>query len=276
VTTANPSPLFIVGSPRSGTSALVGALRAAGYRGFNEGNFFGLLANFHLTIDNYFRSFGTDDPFVMMSRIDRQELKTGVAELIRKIVDRENPVAPWMDKSGNPDVITMIPALVTQWPTAHFLFAKRRGLENITSRLKKFPNYSFEYHCRDWAANMAAWRAVRQELPDLRCLEMDQQSLIKTPIAAGRQIAAFLNLSVQQQTRLINTFRKDRPQQTSAGSSERVLSLQSTGWSAQHKDIFMRLCGHEMQYYDYSLDETYRRTPAEPPAEPPADEAAAD
>ena len=38
--TDNPSPLFIVGSPRSGTSILVMALRAAGYRGFNEGNFF--------------------------------------------------------------------------------------------------------------------------------------------------------------------------------------------------------------------------------------------
>ncbi len=37
------APLFIVGSPRSGTSVLVDAAFAAGFKGFREGNLLGLL-----------------------------------------------------------------------------------------------------------------------------------------------------------------------------------------------------------------------------------------
>jgi hypothetical protein len=250
--------LFIVGSPRSGTSILVLALRAAGYRGFNEGNFFGLLATFDGIIDKYFRTFWTDDPFVMMSRIDREEFKASLAELFKRIVDRENPVAPWLDKSGNADVINMIPVLLRLWPSAHFIYAKRRGLENIVSRVKKFPQYNFEYHCRDWAANMTAWRAARREVPDLRYLEVDQQDLIQSPGATSAQLAAFLNLSEAQAARLAATFRKERPQQTSAGTTERVLTLRSTGWSPQQIGLFTKICGPEMELFGYTLDDTYQ------------------
>ena len=261
--TDNPSPLFIVGSPRSGTSILVMALRAAGYRGFNEGNFFGLLAHFDGIVDRYFKTFWTDDPFVMMSRIDREEFKISIAELFKRVVDRENPVAPWLDKSGNPDVISMIPVLLRLWPSACFIFAKRRGIENIVSRLKKFPSNDFDYHCRDWAANMAAWRAIKGEVPDLRYLEVDQQSLIQTPVAAAGQIAAFLNMSAPQQARLVSAFRKERPQQTSAGTTERVMTLQSTGWPPQRIEQFKRICGPEMEQFEYTTDETYKRSAVE-------------
>jgi hypothetical protein len=258
VPTDNPSPLFVVGSPRSGTSIVVMALLAAGYSGYNEGNFLGLLTHLRRVTNNYFDTFWTDDPFTMISRIDRQEFMASIAELFRRILDRENPVAPWLDKSGNPDVIRLIPVLVELWPSAHFIFAKRRGIENITSRVKKFPMYNFEYHCKDWAANMSVWRTVRRDLPSLPCLEVDQQDILRKAAATATQLGDFLNLAAPQRARLLAAFRKERPQQTDAGSTERVLTLQTTRWSPQQVELFMKHCKQEMDLFGYTLDESYR------------------
>jgi hypothetical protein len=50
-------PVFIVGSPRSGTSAMVDVLLAAGYHGFREGNFLPLAHRISLDIERHFSSF---------------------------------------------------------------------------------------------------------------------------------------------------------------------------------------------------------------------------
>ena len=258
MSTVHPYPLFVVGSPRSGTSVLVTALRRAGYRGFNEGNFVGLMNDINRVTDNYFATFWTSNPQVIMSKMDKNEVKTALFEPFKRFVERENPVPPWLDKSGNPGVIKMIPALLALWPSAHFIFAKRRGIENIVSRIRKFPGYTFEYHCIDWAANMSAWRDVRNAVPDLKCLEVDQRDMIANPDAVATQMADFLRLDADQKAQLVKTFREERPQQTAKGTTERLLSLAATGWSPHDVELFMQHCKQPMDWYGYSLDETYK------------------
>ena len=53
-------PIFIVGSPRSGTSILVQALLGAGYTGHHEGNLLSLLQGLERSIDQHFRIFGSE------------------------------------------------------------------------------------------------------------------------------------------------------------------------------------------------------------------------
>jgi len=258
MSTVHPYPLFVVGSPRSGTSVLVTALRRAAYRGFNEGNFVGMMDEINRIVDQHFAMFGTSDPGVIMSKIDKDEVKAALYEPFKRIVERENPVAPWLDKSGNPAVIRRIPELLALWPSGHFIFAKRRGIENIVSRMRKFPSHPFEYHCQDWAANMSAWRKIRNVIPNLKCLELDQRDMIANPEAVSAQLANFLRLSADQQAQLTTAFREERPQRTSEHSTERLYSLQSTGWSPQEVELFMTHCKQEMDWYGYTLDETYK------------------
>jgi hypothetical protein len=253
------SPVFVVGSPRSGTSVLAATLRQAGYHGFNEGNFVGLIDHFDRITDNYYRSFNTGDPQVMISKIDKELFKTQVHQVFKRMVDRLNPVAPWFDKSCNPEVIRKIPVLLKLWPTAHFIFAKRRGIENVLSRLKKFPHHNFEYHCKDWASNMSAWRDARQAVPNLRAIEIDQQDMIRTPDTVARQLAALLAISPHLQTRMVDAFRAEPPQRTAEGTAERVLSLRSTGWSRAEMGVFRRHCAEEMDLFGYTMNAQYRQ-----------------
>lgn len=254
------SPIFIVGSPRSGTSILIDGLLAAGYNGFREGNFLPLIRGFDRAIDHHFRTFGTPSEKVLAGKIDRQRFSKQIYDVFKQHVEEWNPHAPWMDKSGNPEMIQAIPVLLKLWPNAGFIFAKRRGIENVVSRLKKFPGHSFEYHCSDWSSNMAAWRAAR-DYSGLQAIEIDQQDMAQHPEKTAKDLAAFVGANEELAHKITATFSLERPQQTEEGSANRTLDLNSVNWTSEQTDTFMRLCWSEMQLYGYSLTREYWAVP---------------
>ncbi len=254
-------PVFIVGSPRSGTSILVDVMLNAGYVGYREGNFLPLIANVNLAIDRHLKLFGNPGDPVLAAKVDRDRFKDNILQVFKKTVDDLNPVAPWFDKSGNPEMIDIIPAIRSLWPDSIFIFARRRGIENVVSRLKKFPGHAFEYHCHDWAKNMSAWRNMRWRLPSSTYIEVDQQDMIQFPAETAIVIADFLKLSADKVPALSSTMQRNRPQETGAGSAARVYSLASAGWSNHQQEVFLKNCATEMTAFGYTLDESYRGAP---------------
>ena len=257
------SPLFIVGSPRSGTSVLTSGLLAAGYSGFREGNFLSLIRAVERVIDQHARSFYTDNPQVLTSRIDHAALKEGTFAAIAHEAARHQPTQPWLDKTGGHEMIESIPMLRRIYPGSRFLFAHRRAIENIVSRIVKFPNHTFEYHCMDWSRTMGAWRRLRDTYSKCDFLEIDQQDIAQAPDDVARKIGAFLELLPSSIDRLAKTFAQERPQQTRKGSAESVLSMMETKWSPEQIAIFDKHCGYNMKAFGYSLDKSYRK-PAAP------------
>jgi hypothetical protein len=251
------SPVFIVGSPRSGTSALVKGLVTIGYRGYNEGNFLPLMRIIERAVDNHFAVFGKPNPNRLASQIDRAQLMGGIERLFRQLADAAHPYPLWFDKSGHAEMIPAIPTLQRLWPDSVYIFCRRRAIENVASRLKKFPAHDFERHCTGWAKIMAAWRAVRPELPAASYVEVDQQDLIRDTEAVSANIAQLLQLDAQQVRTLVKTFKSRRPQETSKGSAAQVHSLQTIGWSEAQLATFRRCCGSEMEAYGYDLGSEY-------------------
>ncbi len=251
------SPVFIVGSPRSGTSALVKALVTVGYRGYNEGNFLPLMRIIDRTIDNHFSIFGKPNPNRLASQIDRGQLQDGIHTLFRKLAEGAHASALWFDKSGHAEMIPAIPTLRRLWPASVYVFCKRRAIENVASRLKKFPAQDFERHCAGWAKIMASWRAVRAELPAEVYLEVDQQDLIRDTEVVSRKLAELLQLDHEQQRTLVKTFKSRRPQETTKGSAAQMYSLETIGWSEAQLATFRRYCGPEMEAYGYGSGTDY-------------------
>jgi hypothetical protein len=251
------SPVFIVGSPRSGTSALVLALETAGYRGYKEGNFLPLMKIIDRTIDNHFAQNGKANPNVLTANVDRARLKDRIEHIFREMEEQAHPFPLWFDKSGHVEMINAIPILRRFWPQSVYIFSKRRGIENVASRVKKFPGLDFERHCAGWANFMTAWRSARATLPEEIYVEVDQQDLIREPEAICAKIAGLLQLDQEQQRTLTNTVRMRRPQETTKGSATLLHSLESIGWSQSQLAIFRRYCAPEMEAYGYGSGPEY-------------------
>jgi len=250
------TPVFILGSPRSGTTILAGALEKAGYFGFGEGHLLDLLVPIRQSIQAHFSTNGINDPGLLIGHIDQGQLLNGIARAIAEFQTRFNPSEFWFDKTPGPAMIYSAGVLLRLWPTASFVFAKRRGIETIVSRLKKFSGQSFEQHCRSWSETMAVWRRVREAR--LRAIEIDQYDIARDPSGTASRLGAFLRVGEAATTRIRDEMAHARPQRSDEGSTERVLTLATCGWSDEQIATFRRFCIGEMQAYGYRLDDNYR------------------
>jgi hypothetical protein len=251
-------PVFVVGSPRSGTSILVLGLLGAGYFGFSEGNFLSLITMIDRQVDRHFTVFGSDNPRVLTSRIDKNVLKANLTKVLADAVAAQHEGKVWFDKTGNPEMIEAIPSLLAIWPGAHFIFAKRRAIENIMSRILKFPKHTFEYHCADWARNMLAWRVLMQNHPTLPSLEVDQRDINDSPEATAAMICKFLQVPPEDQAKMATIFAREQPQRSGPGSAGRTFTLESTGWTEPQQQVFHRYCDEAMRAFGYTEDQFYK------------------
>ncbi len=251
-------PVFIVGSARSGTSALVDGLMSVDYHGYREGTLLSLISKISLLTDQHFKVFGTGKKRNMLVSVDKEKFKGSLFEVFKQTASELNPTPPWLDKTGSPEMIRSLPEILKLWPDAAIIFAKRRGIENVLSRVKKFPAHDFDHHCRSWAANMTAWRRLRPHLSKDCYVEIDQQDMIQQPDKVAEALAKLLHLSVAQQQRIASTFQSKRPQQTEKGSATRIYSLQTSGFSDEQAAMFLSLCKEEMDAFGYSTDDRYR------------------
>jgi Sulfotransferase family len=250
-------PVFIVGSPRSGTSALVDVMLCIGYHGFLEGNFLSLLHGVDQIVDRQFIWFPSNDKRVLLSNVDKVDLKRRLFQSVRTVVDNLNPEEPWFDKTGNPEMTLAIPILRELWPSAVFVFAKRRGIENVISRITKFPAHPFEYHCANWAKNMASWRAVREKIPPECFIEVEQRQMVQHSEDAARELCTFLGVGDSMLSVAAKVMNTHRPQETSKGSASRTCSLAASGWTKEQAETFLKNCEAEMKAFGYTLDEQY-------------------
>ena len=237
---------------------MVDALLGAGYHGFREGNFLPLAHRISLDIERHFSSFDIGSAKVLIGCVDKAMLKREVNDLFRTIINTLNTSKPWFDKSGGPEMIRFLPTVLQLWESARAIFVKRRGVENITSRVRKFPNVSFEQHCVDWTNTMGAWREIRTELPADAIIEVDQWDMIRHSGEVAQTLEKFLALSSDRARALEQMLLSTRPQETEPGSAAKSLTFEAAGWSQAEKEKFLKHCIGEMTAFDYTLDDNYR------------------
>ena len=146
-------------------------------------------------------------------------------------------------------MVAVAPLLASVWPRARFIFLRRRGAENIVSRLSRFPGTSFRAHCRDGAEAMQGWRAVRETLGSA-ALEFDQLELAEAPVRSAERVAALFDLPADATTRLSHALANERPERTAARFPAR-LDVGEAGWSQAQIDYFNRTCAPMMAAYGY-------------------------
>lgn len=245
----------MVGSVRTGSSAMVRSLRECGIVGHAEGHFLALFARLTKDVSEYFASH--KDVALrghMLTDVDQQDFLSDLYDFFDRWVGRMYQSEYWLEKTANPEGLLAVPSFSKIWPKARFIFMRRRGIENVCSRLRKFPQHSLEYHCKDWSGIMSAWVDIRKEVAG-KYLEVDQFDMLTVPDGITVLVSEFLDLSDAQAKTFGLAIRCTEIEKT--GSDSTVLALQDLGWSDVQKAQFRQICGEAMEMFGYGYDNNY-------------------
>jgi Sulfotransferase family len=259
---ATQFPVFILGAARSGTSAVAQALLKCGeYQGFEEGHFLWLLRRFLDTIHGFYAFNGEDalpDRFTMLSYVPYTYMTAAVRAAFIAAIAEMFPTGRWVDKTPRPEMIEAARLMQELWPNSRFIFMKRRGIENVSSRLVKFPQLSFGDHCLDWANSMAMWLTVR-DLLDSATIEVEQLAVARDPARIAREIGHFLEMPAHAIDELGRSLGNDLPERTSDIHAP-MMDISNVGWSVEQITEFRKTCGAMMAAYGYSYTAGYFST----------------
>ena len=251
-------PIFVVGSVRSGTSAIMNALReGAGIKGFNEGNFAHMLPALIEAVERHFSRFRAPGDAnkrpTMVANLPASVVINGIKNVFGAAFVRTFGEGRWLDKTpGGKSMVRACPVLLEIFPHARFIFCKRRGVENVLSRQRKFPDVSFINHCRSWADTMQEWHAVRESL-GASFLEIDQRDMAIDPAGVASRVGGFIGLSQAEGEAVRAALSAVRLEQTRPVQDSAYIDLEESGWTAEEKSIFVDTCGEAMRAYDYPL-----------------------
>lgn len=255
-------PVFILGSPRSGTSAITAALlNTTHYQGHSEGHVLPLLPILQAELGKYYDMLsGALEGETTLATIPQGYFQAKMGEMFIDVMRARFNTRYWAVKTPSNYMIVAAPRFAELWPNARFIFMKRRGIENLVSRLQKFPNDPFERQCRDWTDAMFFWSKTRDQIGS-KALEIDQIDLVRNSADVAVKLGRLLDLSQQDQEAFRIAIAEVRPEQTSAEIG-RVTSMEAVDWTPEQKTRFREICGPMMAAYGYSEGPEYFARPA--------------
>jgi len=250
--------IFVVGSPRSGTTIIGDSIRktlGAG-AGFGESHLLPLAGAIAQTVQEFHRgSAASRNPNMLLNHVNPHLMGEQMQNVIKQQYANLFGDQCVVDKTPGGAMIWALPDIQRLWPDARVIFAKRRGIENIVSRLKKFPDIDFEAHCQQWRNCMNAWQQVRSQLH--HTLEIDQFDVLTQPQACAERLSDFLSLTTVQAQQLSLHLQNDRPEKTGHSKALEVLDLDQVEWSNAQKALFRSTCESDLERWGYSLDRNY-------------------
>lgn len=250
-------PIFVLGTARSGTSAMAQALLKL-FPGHMEGHFIDLLAHLSVSTHRFYEQNADElavNKHTMVAAVPEKYVNDALDAMFVKTIQDIFPSGRWVEKTPNSNMIHLAPRLREIWPNSRFIFMKRRFLENLQSRTRKFPSYDFETNCREWSTAMAAWYNVRSHLGGI-AIEIDQDYLSNRPMEVASALRDFLNIPEAEGKRLGQALRTDRPERTSELNGYHV-DLENLRWTESQIDEFKRTCLKWMDAFGYSTNATY-------------------
>lgn len=258
-----PKPIFVVGSPRSGTSIVAEALRYG--LGANIANETHIITAFSELESHFNKRFYKSEPSqhkgMSLSLFPNTYVKAELIKLIRNAYHATFTSGMIIDKTPGKLMLSMLPIAIYAFPDAEVIFCKRRAIENVVSRVEKFKGMTFKEHLTGWVKCFEEWKISKTAITSLLkrdCwnVEVDQYTILNKPEYAAKHVADGLNLSPSLVDAFAHVFSSKRPESKDA-TVKPVISLESVNWDEEQRSLFIKLCSKTMAEQGYSLDESY-------------------
>ncbi|MFI3154964.1 MAG: sulfotransferase [Methylococcaceae bacterium] len=268
---ALPPQIFILGSQRSGTTEMFNLLtKIIGYSGDVECHLWPSMQACWDTLDESVAGMGgRSSPAYKaftIGKVGVENIRNEIAAALTGIYTKQ--FGPqWIDKTPGVKMIKAVPMLSEIFPESKFIFMKRRGIENVMSKQRRFKGQPLQVACSEWADSMRAWRHVRERVEG-RYIEIDQQAMATSPHDVALQLCTFLGGDISLTQKAASFLENTRSEQTSQGSQARTLALPDTGWNDEEQALFIETCASMMVSYGYSFDSEELRDPNVPPTIP--------
>jgi Sulfotransferase family len=249
--------LYVLGSTRSGTSALRNGLAETRFAGYGEGHLVPVLDDMIRMVRRHkAEGLGAhvegNGLFQLRENVILRHLFHGYEQyLVSQIGARH-----LMDKTPTIVPIQMAPDLNTFHQKPYFVHCARRHVDNVQSKLKKFPDRTVEQHCREWADCNLAWLSARDRLEG-NFVDFDFHDLATDPAAIAARIGDYIALSAEDVEAFTAYLISQRPQASADRDLTRFLKLSDMDWSDDDKQVFTDICGPVGERLGYGLEDYY-------------------
>lgn len=238
-------PVFVIGSPRSGTSILARSLSEhPQFWSSDESQFLWDLFYDDRVATHYERG---ESSWLRRQGIDREDFLAHLGLGINVLLTRQSSGKRWVDHT--PIYTLIVDRVATMFPGAYFLHIRRDGRHVVHSMLNYLNIYEGDPSAIPWARDFRAacrtWRNHVQRATDFerrqpaRCKTVAYERLVADPADEFREILRFLEASYDDRparffatTRLNSSFQG----RSLAGCNQRPDP--SEQWSEEERSIY--------------------------------------
>ena len=240
--------VFIIGSPRSGTSITYFAMREIfRLKGRGESHVMPIFLRMVHQFYTYSQDF-TSHPGVLAGELDTKTFKEGLYPYIRSFYAKAYPGGGFVDKTPGAEAVRGCDFIYGAFPDARVILLQRNGIEVVNSYRTKF-QASLESAFLSWKQVVAASQQALATYKSI--LVIDQFDLANTPEVAAARICEHLDR--RDLTPLLSRFFADRRVESqSTHDWQRRQTLDDVDWSSGEKDLFVSICGDSMKALGYA------------------------
>lgn len=258
---SDPAPVFVIGSPRSGTSALGWSLaQHPRFATGPESDFLYYFCRSSIENDVYSRSVEHKGSWLDFHDVSLSEFMRFLGVGIDALFRAKTGNTRWVD--ATPSNTSVAEQLATMFPAAKFVHVIRDGRAVVASmRASGFDSpfaRDFEAACRSWDHYVSLGLKFTDEYPE-RSYEVRQESLLERPQqtldplfgwlgeAPSQEAVAFL-----RQGRVNSSFGRDHDPDIRAVKDHRVMPESPwDNWSKDERKTFRHIAGASQQKLGY-------------------------